>query len=85
MLWDLQSNLMCLMANLNIPKGKKKTTPAEFNPYAKRNSKPKKPKNVLREMAATIGLSPMEQAKLERLLADKERRLKNVRTQHQDR
>jgi len=80
MLWDLQSALMSHTANLQIPKGKKKTTAAEYNYYAKAKAKPKakKPKQVLAGMAAVMGLPPAEAAKLERLLAEKERRLKDA-------
>jgi len=88
MMWDLQSATMSHTANLQIPKGKKKTTPSDFNYYQKAKAKPKtkkQPKQVLSGMAAMVGLSPQEQAKLERLLAEKERRLKDANAQHQDR
>lgn len=76
---------MSLTANMQIPKGKKKTTPYDFNPIARAKPKPKKPKQVLAGMATVMGLPPAEAAKLERLLAEKERRLKDANAQHQDR
>lgn len=40
--WDLQSCLLCMLANKDIPKGKKKTTPADFNPTIKKRKGKKK-------------------------------------------
>ena len=72
--WQLQSSLMSLIANVNIPKGKKKTTPHDFNPIIISKPQTKQKKSVIREMAAMAGLSPGDQAKMEKLLAEKERR-----------
>ena len=72
--WELQSAMMCLTANLNTPKGKKKSKPEDFNPFAKRRKKPKTKKSVMLELAATAGLKPEQLADLERRLAEKEKR-----------
>lgn len=65
---------MSLIANVNIPKGKKKTVPADFNPLLKKRPKPKRSKSPMLELATAAGMKPAQVAELERKLAEKAKR-----------